>query len=61
MRSVKGNCPKTCADDEPIVHIGIVFHEASAVAVLYVRGMGGDEDSAAESASWLAEQMAGRI
>jgi hypothetical protein len=59
--SIKGNCPKTCADEEPMVHIRIVFREANAVAVLYTWGMGGSEGSTAESAAWLAQQMAGRI
>jgi hypothetical protein len=59
--SVKANCPKTCIDEEPMVHIRIVFREANAVAVLYTWGMGGTDGSTAESAAWLAQQMAGRI
>jgi hypothetical protein len=59
--SVKGNCPKTCADEEPMVHVRIVFRDANAVGVLYVWGMGGSEGSTVESAAWLAQQMAGRI
>ncbi|MFN0072888.1 MAG: PPC domain-containing protein [Chloroflexota bacterium] len=59
--TAKGNCQNTCVQEEPLMHMRIVFRQANAVVLLYTWGMGGTEGATAESAAWLARQMAGRI
>lgn len=59
--TVTGNCQDTCIQEEPLMHMRIVFRQGTTVVVLYTWGMGGTESATAESAAWLARQMLNRI
>ena len=58
---VVGSCDDGCVDEEPKVHMRIVFRRANVVAVLYTWGQGGNDGATAETAAYLARLVDARL
>lgn len=58
---IVGSCMRTCAQEEPYVHVRVVFRHTNVVSALYVWGLGGNEGTTAESAAYLARLVAARL